>query len=398
MIPRAHAQDVQDIAGPDLAATIDLAQQIARAARERLGADGVNLLNSSGAAAWQTVFHFHIHVIPRYEGDPLRLPWVPSPGDPEQIAAAAAALARRVSDRSGRAASFCLLRSAGGRVVLNKAMRNKLVLLVTIAVLLLIPALASGTLTEVGSVGLPFGTPSPVGPTGKTGATGKSGKSGKKGKTTSKTGKTGTTGPTSTGRRHRHRVDRTGRSDGPVASCPSAPCEVLSETTGMQVKVGSHNAPITIPRNGVIVAWTIHLSAPTAAQIAYFNQHEGGPAEAGIAILKQTKALNYTLVAQSPLVQLQPYFGGTAQFPLANTIPVQKGERVALTVPTWAPALAIKLGNTTSWRASRPRHTCTSATEASTQTAQTTAGSNVQYACLYQTARLLYTATLISTP
>jgi histidine triad (HIT) family protein len=92
VIPRAHAQDVQDIAGPDLAATIDLAQQIARVARERLGADGVNLLNSSGAAAWQTVFHFHIHVIPRYEGDPLRLPWVPAPGDSEQIAAAAAAL------------------------------------------------------------------------------------------------------------------------------------------------------------------------------------------------------------------------------------------------------------------------------------------------------------------
>lgn len=92
VIPRAHAQDVQDIAAEDLAATIELAQQVARAARERLGADGVNLLNSSGAAAWQSVFHFHIHVVPRYEGDPLRLPWVPAPGDSEQIAAAAAAL------------------------------------------------------------------------------------------------------------------------------------------------------------------------------------------------------------------------------------------------------------------------------------------------------------------
>ncbi|HEX4035768.1 MAG TPA: hypothetical protein VHX66_15090 [Solirubrobacteraceae bacterium] len=279
-------------------------------------------------------------------------------------------------------------------------MRNKLVLLVTIGALLLIPALASGTLTEVGSVGLPFGTPSPVGVTGKTGATGKSGKKSKsKSKTkTGKTGKTGTTGTTSTG--GATGTGSTGPSGptAPLASCPTAPCEVVSETTGMQVKVGPHNAPITIPRNGVIVAWTIHLSSPTAAQIAYFNQHEGGPAEAGIAILKQSKALNYTLVAQSPLVQLQPYFGGTAQFALANTIPVQKGERVALTVPTWAPALAIKLGNTTSWRASRPKHTCTSATEASTQTAQTTAGSNVQYACLYQTARLLYTATLVSTP
>ena len=53
---------------------------------------GVNLLNACGEAAWQTVFHFHVHVIPRYEDDPLRLPWRPQPGDPDEIAGAAAAL------------------------------------------------------------------------------------------------------------------------------------------------------------------------------------------------------------------------------------------------------------------------------------------------------------------
>jgi hypothetical protein len=265
--------------------------------------------------------------------------------------------------------------------------------------MLAVPALATGTLTEVGSVGLPFGTASPVGPTGptaKSGATGKKGKVPAKKKKHPKAGTTGITGATGTG----GATGTTGATGpvAPVASCPTSPCEVVSETTGMQVKIGPHNAPMTIPRNGVIVAWTIHLSSPTASQIAYFDQHEGGPAEAAISVLKNTKALNYSLVAESPVVQLQPYFGGTAQFPLTQTIAVQKGERIALTVPTWAPALAIKLGNTTSWRASRPKNTCTSATEASTQTSQTTAGSNVQYACLYQTARLLYTATLISTP
>jgi hypothetical protein len=278
-------------------------------------------------------------------------------------------------------------------------MRRKLVPFVTIIVMLAIPALATGTLTEVGSIGFGVGTPAPAGSTGstgKTGATGKSGKSGKSGKPGSKTGgstKTGTTGATGpTGP-----VGSTAGT-GPLASCPSAPCEVVSETTGMQVKVGKTSAPMTIPRDGTIVAWTIRLSVPTASQVAFFNQHEGGPAEAGIAIIKQTKALDYQLVAQSPLIQLQPYFGETAQFPLATTIRVQKGERVALTVPTWAPALSIKLGNTTSWRASRPKNTCTSSTEASTQTSQTTAGSTVSYSCLYQTARLLYTATLVSTP
>ena len=66
VIPRAHAQDIHEIGADDLAACIALAQRIAGRARERLGADGVNLLHSSGRAAWQTVFHFHIHVIPRY--------------------------------------------------------------------------------------------------------------------------------------------------------------------------------------------------------------------------------------------------------------------------------------------------------------------------------------------
>jgi histidine triad (HIT) family protein len=49
-------------------------------------------LNSCGQAAWQTVFHFHFHVIPRYEDDPLRLPWKSQPGDSDEIAAAAAQL------------------------------------------------------------------------------------------------------------------------------------------------------------------------------------------------------------------------------------------------------------------------------------------------------------------
>ena len=59
-----------------------------------LDADGVNLINSCGEAAWQTVFHFHLHVIPRYAGrDGLTLPWVPTPGDAEAIAATGARLA-----------------------------------------------------------------------------------------------------------------------------------------------------------------------------------------------------------------------------------------------------------------------------------------------------------------
>jgi histidine triad (HIT) family protein len=92
VVPRRHARDLLEIEADDLEATIVAAQRLARRMPDRLGADGVNLLNSCGRAAWQTVFHFHIHVIPRYEGDPLRLPWTPAEGDPEEITAAARAL------------------------------------------------------------------------------------------------------------------------------------------------------------------------------------------------------------------------------------------------------------------------------------------------------------------
>jgi len=92
VVPREHAADVLEIGADDLAACAAAAQALARDIKEKLGADGVNLLNACGREAWQTVFHFHIHVIPRYVGDPLRLPWVPGPGDRDEIAAAAAAL------------------------------------------------------------------------------------------------------------------------------------------------------------------------------------------------------------------------------------------------------------------------------------------------------------------
>jgi histidine triad (HIT) family protein len=91
-VPRQHARDLLEIEPADLEAVARMAQRVATRMPDRLGADGVNLLNSCGRAAWQTVFHFHMHVIPRYGGDPLRLPWTPGEGDPEEIQAAAEAL------------------------------------------------------------------------------------------------------------------------------------------------------------------------------------------------------------------------------------------------------------------------------------------------------------------
>ena len=92
VIPREHSTDLLEVPQDDLAACARMAQKMAAKAKDRLNADGVNLLNSCGKAAWQTVFHFHVHVIPRYAGDPLRLPWQPEPGDRGEIEGAARAL------------------------------------------------------------------------------------------------------------------------------------------------------------------------------------------------------------------------------------------------------------------------------------------------------------------
>jgi histidine triad (HIT) family protein len=92
VIPRQHSTNLLEVPADDLQAVALAAQTLARRIPERLGADGVNLINSCGAAAWQTVFHFHMHVIPRYADDPLKLPWVPGPGDPVQISRTAEAL------------------------------------------------------------------------------------------------------------------------------------------------------------------------------------------------------------------------------------------------------------------------------------------------------------------
>jgi histidine triad (HIT) family protein len=89
VVPRNHATDLLEADPEDVAAVAVAAQRLAGRAVDRLGADGVNLLNSCGATAWQTVFHLHMHVIPRYADDPLKLPWVPSPGDAGEIAATA---------------------------------------------------------------------------------------------------------------------------------------------------------------------------------------------------------------------------------------------------------------------------------------------------------------------
>ncbi len=85
VIPRRHSADLLEIDLQDLHHCAEAAQRLSRRTKDALGADGINVLNACGTAAWQTVFHFHLHVIPRYEDDPLKLPWIPRGADLEQI-------------------------------------------------------------------------------------------------------------------------------------------------------------------------------------------------------------------------------------------------------------------------------------------------------------------------
>jgi hypothetical protein len=178
-------------------------------------------------------------------------------------------------------------------------------------------------------------------------------------------------------------------------SCPNSPCFAISRTTGYQAKVGTNRGLMKVPEDGRIVAWSIRLSKPGPRQVSFFSERLGGKPSAGIAVLRTGRRLYARVVAQSPVVDLEPFLGQTVQFPLETSIAVKKGSTIALTVPTWAPALATGLGGDTSWRASRPAGDCD---DTSTQTAQTDIRDLAQYRCLYQRVRLSYSATLITEP
>ena len=181
-------------------------------------------------------------------------------------------------------------------------------------------------------------------------------------------------------------------------SCPGTAtlaCTVVSRTTAIQEQVLDTRTPFKIATAGRVVGWQITLSAPAPSQIKFFDAREGGSSQAALAIIRQVKGLDYKLEYQSPIVHLTPYFGHTATFALPSSVAVTPGEVVALTVPTWAPALELNAGRKTAWRASRGPGRCLDVTS---QTAQSFAGGVAEYYCIYRTALIAYGAIEISTP
>ena len=89
VIPKEHAADVHAVSDAAISAAVRTAKKVASAIEKTLSPDGINLVQCNGAAAAQSIFHFHMHVLPRREGDDLKLNWGLKPGDMEAIGALA---------------------------------------------------------------------------------------------------------------------------------------------------------------------------------------------------------------------------------------------------------------------------------------------------------------------
>lgn len=84
-IPKRHAPNLLEISDESLAATVATAKKVAQAIQSTLEPYGINLVQANGPGAAQSVFHFHMHILPRYENDELKLNWGINPGDMDEV-------------------------------------------------------------------------------------------------------------------------------------------------------------------------------------------------------------------------------------------------------------------------------------------------------------------------
>lgn len=190
-------------------------------------------------------------------------------------------------------------------------------------------------------------------------------------------------------------------------SCPEN-CQAIARTTGFQVAIGETKSPFVVPYAGKLVAWSIKLGAPSTSDAQFFDEKFGAP-EARLAVLKPVmKKIKegkpiYKLKKQTPPEKLNEFFGTTTTFALAQPLRVKQNQILGLTVPTWAPGLALNQGGDSVWVASRKRDRCgnnqkTALADTLAGRAQDVLGSDRAYGCTYKTARILYSATIVKDP
>ncbi len=177
---------------------------------------------------------------------------------------------------------------------------------------------------------------------------------------------------------------------------------ILTRSTAMETLRDGVAYPSTVKQAGAIVAFTVGLSGlSTSRTTAHQEIHAldssfGGTTRVAIAVLRETnkKLRRWKVVAESPAFHVQPYLGEVVQFPLVTSLPVRRGDVVALTTPTWAPVLSIDLtAKKFAYRQSR-----TACTGPPASTAAQTVGQTATYGCNYPGTRVEYTATEITNP
>ena len=185
-------------------------------------------------------------------------------------------------------------------------------------------------------------------------------------------------------------------------SCPADPCEAAVRVTALQGHAaGGPKNPYYIRRSGYIVAFTLRLAQPTAEQVDFFNDNFGSPAQVRLSVLRRGDTrrtrLNYRLVSQTELFDVDDYFGSSPTFVLPEPLRVRKTNWIAITVPTWAPIFANELTRSDWWRSSRAKNSCDPPRSLRQFALGELRSINV-FGCTYSGARLLYTATYVPDP
>lgn len=183
-----------------------------------------------------------------------------------------------------------------------------------------------------------------------------------------------------------------------TVSCPGPRCTALTRVTGYVGRGVTTKNPFVVPRAGKIVAFTVRLGDPDAQQINFFEDRFGNDPQVRLSILRQGQKRatrrTHRLLAQSPTFSVARYFGSAPTFVLDDPIKVVKGNVAALTVPTWAPAMAVGLERDTWWRASRARN-CANVDQHAEMIKLMTVKT---FGCTYFRERPYYTATYIPDP
>jgi hypothetical protein len=187
----------------------------------------------------------------------------------------------------------------------------------------------------------------------------------------------------------------------PQPSCPDD-CLAVGSVSSFQIRAGKrkdgkrNRDPFKLPVDAWIVAWSVDLSNPKKSQRQFFgetfrNKRYGRHASARISVLRKTGKKNvYQLSKKSPGVDLAGHYGQRPIFTLDQPIKAKKGRIVALTTPTWIPALAIDLPKKENqWRGSRDSGEC-GAGAATDARPQEKLGSKREYGCKFTTTRPLY--------